>query len=138
MTFEVEIRFINYTHEGYIFPSYMYTIYLSCGLYFVYMSWVYFPKLCMRATSLYGGRLYATGESRIGATLSWSKIMCNPKTCTVNIRGSQSILPPFQGEHLEHAQTSWPSSISPKDKPLSSHMIDRKYPAHPYAPTMIG
>ena len=34
--------------------------------------------------------------------------------------------------------TNGEPSIFLKDKPMGSHMIDWKYPVHPYAHTMIG
>ena len=39
------------------------------------------------------------------------------------LEGAQRLLPPFKGEHLERAWTNQPAPISPKDKPLSSHVV---------------
>ena len=41
----------------------------------------------------------------------------------------RQLLPSFEGEHLEHAQTS-----QPKGKPLGSHLVGCKYLDHPYTP----
>jgi len=38
-------------------------------------------------------------------------------------RGLPRLLPPSKGEYLGRAWTSWPAPISPKGKPLGSHMV---------------
>ena len=43
------------------------------------------------------------------SSLSWSKSICNPEMGITRIRQ----LPPFKGEHLELAQTSWAVGLSP-------------------------
>ena len=47
---------------------------------------------------------------------SWFESTCNPKTR--HHTNPRRILPPFEGEHLEHAWTSRPTPMSPKDKPI--------------------
>ena len=54
---------------------------------------------------------------------SWSKFICNPEMGIIRIRGLRRPLPPYEGEDLEHAWTSWPAPIFPKGKPLWSHMV---------------
>ena len=53
-------------------------------------------------------------------------------------RASRRLLPPCKGEHLEHERTSWHGPISPKGKPLDTHMLGWKNLIHPNTPTMIG
>ena len=54
---------------------------------------------------------------------SWSKSMCNPETGITRIRGPLTTTTSFGGEHLEHARISKLTTISPKGKPLGSHMV---------------
>lgn len=42
----------------------------------------------------------------------------------------------FKGEHFEHVRTYWYALIIPKSKPLDPHMVDWKYPIHPYNPPL--
>ena len=66
--------------------------------------------------------------------------LCIPETGIMRIRRSQRIrrpqrlLPPFKGEQLEQAQTSWMAPISSRGEPLVSHMIGCKYHVHPDNP----
>lgn len=60
------------------------------------------------------------------------------KRTSWELEGTQRLLPRFKSEHLEHARTSQPTPISPKGKPLGSHMVGWQYLAHPYTPTLIG
>ena len=69
---------------------------------------------------------------------SWSKSICDPKTSMTKIRAPKDCWLPFQDFHLERAQTSQPAPISPKGKPLGSHMVGQQFPVHPDTPTMIG
>ena len=66
--------------------------------------------------------------------LNWYVIL---KWALRELEGSQRLLPPFEGEHLERARTSWPTPISPKGKPLGSHMIGWKYSFYPNTPNII-
>ena len=69
----------------------------------------------------------------VASLSSWSISMWNSKTAIAWARG-----PPFEDGHLEHARTSRSAPISPKGKPLGSHMVGWNYPIHPDTPTMIG
>jgi hypothetical protein len=48
-----------------------------------------------------------------------------PKHALRELEGPRRLLPRDKGEHLEHAwvQTNRLAPISPKDKPLGSHMV---------------
>ena len=46
-----------------------------------------------------------------------------PKWALQELERAQRLLPHVKGEHLERPWTSQPAPISPKDKPLSSHMV---------------
>ena len=48
------------------------------------------------------------------------------------------LMPPSKGEHLEQVQTSRTTPISPKAKPIYSHMVGRLYLVHMKISTMIG
>ena len=62
--------------------------------------------------------------------LSWYSLYVVSKHALQELEG--------KGEHLEGTRTSWSTSISPRGKPLGSHMVSWKYLAHPKTPTMIG
>ena len=68
----------------------------------------------------------------VASLSSWSISIWISKTGIAWVRG-----PPFEGKHLEHARTSRSAPISPKGKPLGSHMVGWKYPVHPDTHTMI-
>ena len=51
--------------------------------------------------------------------------------------GSQRLLPPLKGEQLKQEHASRLVPISPKGKPLRSHMVG-KFPVHSDIPTMFG
>ena len=59
----------------------------------------------------------------------------------MRIRGALiNYCPFFEGEHLEHAQTSWATPIFPQ-RQAQAHVFPHgwlKYLVHPYIPTMIG
>ena len=44
----------------------------------------------------------------------------------------------LKSEHLEWVRTNRYAHIFPKGKPLGPYMVGRKYPIHPYIPTMFG
>ena len=55
----------------------------------------------------------ATGVNHgVASFLSWSKYVILRQTFE-NLVGPKRLLPPFEGEHLELAQTSWLAPISP-------------------------
>ena len=46
-----------------------------------------------------------------------------PKQVSQDIDCPHTLLPPFRGEHLEWARTSWATTMNPKGKLLGSHMV---------------
>ena len=59
----------------------------------------------------------------VALILSWYIPTCNSEMGIMRINAPQRLLPQFKNEYLERAQTSWLTIISPKGKPLGSHMI---------------
>ena len=55
--------------------------------------------------------------------LSWTKLYIILKLELQEIEGPRILLPLFEGKHLEHMWISLRAPISPKDKPLTSHMV---------------
>ena len=60
----------------------------------------------------------------VASSSSWPKFIYNPIMSIMRFRrASRRLLPPCKGEHLEHERTSWHGPISPKGKPLDTHML---------------
>ena len=75
----------------------------------------------------------------VTSSSSWSKSICNPKMDIMRIGRPQKTIA-FSQRWLssEWTRTIGPHLISPKDKPLGSHMIGWKYAVHYDISTTIG
>ena len=77
----------------------------------------------------------------VAPSLSWSISICNPKTY---IRGSDLEPPPpdnyclLSNVNTSNDKLADSYLLPPKGKSLGSHMVGRKYSAHPYTSSTIG
>jgi hypothetical protein len=70
---------------------------------------------------------------------SWSKSMCNPKMADITrISGPQRLLSPLKSEHLEWAQTSQLTPISPRASPYFPTWLVEKIRSTGIPPLLMG